>query len=60
MPATTTPTGGKTPGRPADPDRPVRVKNAACPKCGGNVYYSKRDWLHCRGLCPARYALSAQ
>lgn len=58
MPATKTTTGKKTPARPADPDRPVRVRNAECPRCGGPIYFSRKAWLTCRGTCPARYAVN--
>ena len=54
MSTTKTPTVMKTPARPADPDRPVKVKNAACPRCHGPVYFSRSAWLHCRTY-PTRY-----
>jgi hypothetical protein len=27
--------------------QPVRVRNAACPKCDGPVYYHPDRWLYC-------------
>ena len=57
MPATQKTSTVKTPARPADLARPVRVKNAACPRCGHSVWYSRSAWLHCR-KCPTRYAVN--
>ena len=33
--------------------RPVVIKNAACPRCGGLVLFSRTTWLTCGGACPA-------
>jgi hypothetical protein len=42
-----------TPARPRPAARPVRVRNAVCPKCDGPVLYDPERWLLCGGRCAA-------
>ena len=41
-----------------DADPAVKVKNAACTKCGGAIWFSRSAWLHCRGLCSIRFTIA--